>query len=273
MKWIVALAVLLSGCAIPESAKQTLVFGHGGMGADNEWPMDSEHSIDQCLALGADGVELDVHMTPDSVLVAYHDEDLSTRTSCSGRVNAKRWEELASCSYGEVEFTKNGETFLGITRLVSLDPILVGTPGSATARFTLACKLFAVGEWDAYLNAYVTALDSLVQRHHLQGRVNVECMDAGFLVRVKNAVPGAAVFYYAIDAEAGIALAHEHGFAGITIDHKLITAEQVKTARTSGLKVALFGTGGDWSHRQALALGAEMIQTDDVAGLLHLLGR
>src|SRR4030095_13757418 len=117
------------------------------------------------------------------------------------------------------------------------------------------------------LGAYVSALNDLLQRHHLQGRVNVECMDTGFLDRVKRDVPGAATFYYGTNADAGIMLARRHGYAGITIARDLIDPGQVKAAHDAGLQVALFGTSGDWSNRDALGLGADMIQTDDLAGL------
>lgn len=265
--------LLLTGCAIPESAKDTLVFGHGGMGPDNLWPMDSREAITACLASGADGVEIDVHMTADSILVAYHDEDLSTTTTCDGRINGHRWSELVGCGYPEYPMIAADGSPPGLVGLMAINDLLSDSASWAGVRFTLDCKLFAAGDWDSYLNAYAYALDSLVGRHRLQGRVNVECMDVGFLDRVKRGVPGVAVFYYATSAVEGIALAREHGFTGITIDHRLITVDQVGSARSVGLQVALFGIGGSWSHRRALALDADMIQTDDVPGLLRLLGR
>jgi hypothetical protein len=157
--------------------------------------------------------------------------------------------------------------------ILALDSLFTSVDTQRKARFTFDCKLFAAGEWNAYLGAYVRALNALIQRYHLQGRANVECMDAAFLDRVKAGVPGVATFYYATDAEAGIALVREKGWSGITIEYSLIGAAQVRTAHAAGSKVAVFGTGGDWSHRRALELGADMIQTDDLPGLLSLLGR
>ena len=55
--------------------------GHAGMGIGNTYPMNSYESIFKCLNLGMDGTEFDVQMTKDSVLVAYHSQDLSDETN------------------------------------------------------------------------------------------------------------------------------------------------------------------------------------------------
>ena len=267
-RWVVAMVVLAS-CGVPEGAEKTLVFGHGGMGAGFEFPMDSHASLRTCLDAGTDGVEIDLHLTGDSVLVAYHDEDLSTMTACSGHVNEHTWSELRSCEYGDVPINM---TLL--PKLVRLDDFLASLPDSIHPLLTFDCKLFSADEdWSGYLNSFVAALSRVVARHQLEGRVNIECMDTGFQDRVKSGVSGSAVFLYATNAAEGIRIAHEHGYAGITIDRNLIDQKQVAEAHALGLRVTLFGAGGSWSHRSALALGADMIQTDDPEGLLRMLGR
>ena len=59
--------------------------------------MNSRMALITGLELGMDGVELDVQLTSDSVLVAYHTEDLRELTNCTGKINAHTWEELRSC--------------------------------------------------------------------------------------------------------------------------------------------------------------------------------
>ena len=267
-RWAAAVCILAS-CGIPEGVEETLVFGHGGMGAGFEFPMDSHASLKTCLDVGTDGVEIDLHLTSDTVLIAYHDEDLSTMTGCSGHVNAHTLSELGACEYLQVPIN-----ITLLPKLVELDHFLSSLPDSIHPVLTFDCKLFSAGEdWSGYLNAYVLALDRLVAQHQLAGRVNIECMDTLFLDRVKAGVNGSAPFLYVNDAEVGIRIAHEHGYAGITIERNLIDQKQVAEAHSLGLGVALFGTGGSWSHRRALALGADMIQTDDPEGLLQMLGR
>ena len=61
-----------------------LVMGHGGMGVSHAYPMNTFESIMHCINLGVDGTEIDVQMTKDGVLVAYHDKELSNKTNKCG---------------------------------------------------------------------------------------------------------------------------------------------------------------------------------------------
>lgn len=58
-----------------------MILGHAGVALSAEralYPANSEASINYALnAFNADGVELDVQMTQDSVLVLYHDENIT----------------------------------------------------------------------------------------------------------------------------------------------------------------------------------------------------
>src|SRR5437667_5444296 len=59
-----------------------LVFAHRGGGA-----LARENTIaafDNGLALGADGIELDVHLSRDGIVVVHHDPTLERMTSLSG---------------------------------------------------------------------------------------------------------------------------------------------------------------------------------------------
>lgn len=264
MKWLGTIAMLLGGCAVPEGSEKVLVFGHGGAGV-SFWPMNTRGSVQEGWNNGSDGVEVDIQLTADTVLVAFHDPDLSL-TGCAGRVNAIQWSDLQACRVGGHDNTR-----YPIARLDSLIPDHFDR--RTNVHVTLDCKLFAAGEWSAYVNAYVLAIGSLIEHHSLHGRVNVECMDVDFLVKVKHQAPGASTFLYATEAEAGIDTALARGFSGITIDHRLIDRAQVERAQQAGLRVAVFGTYGGWSHQAALRLRPDMIQTDDVPGLLRLQGR
>ena len=68
--------------------------GHGGMGFSNVYPMNTFESIMHCINLGADGTEIDVQMTKDGILVAYHDRELSNKTNKCGLVNDFYWNSL-----------------------------------------------------------------------------------------------------------------------------------------------------------------------------------
>src|SRR4051812_39752872 len=48
----------------------------GHRGAPREFPENSLPSFERALALGADAIELDVHVSSDGVVVVHHDPDL-----------------------------------------------------------------------------------------------------------------------------------------------------------------------------------------------------
>lgn len=245
---------MLGGCHMPDAAGVRII-GHGGLGAAAEQPMNSTMALLGGLALGIDGVEMDVQVTADSVLVAYHAQLLEELTPCAGLVNAFRWPQLMDCPN-----TREGDRSYPLARLDSLlQEAAVRYPH---ADFTLDIKLFAVGDWWDYLETVTDALVRLHAMHTLRGRLVVECQVDDFLKLLHRKDPELPLFLYATDAADGLTRARDIGCAGITMDNGRMTAEQVADAHTQGLQVALFGVGGWWSHRQALGKRPDRVQTD-----------
>ena len=58
-------------------------------------PENTIASFDNGLSLGADGLELDVHLSRDAVVVVHHDTTLERTTSGRGKVSALTADELA----------------------------------------------------------------------------------------------------------------------------------------------------------------------------------
>jgi glycerophosphoryl diester phosphodiesterase len=74
-------------------ADRPLVFAHRGGAALA--PENTIAAFDNGLALGADGIELDVHLSSDGVVVVHHDRTLERTTPLAGPVAARRADELA----------------------------------------------------------------------------------------------------------------------------------------------------------------------------------
>jgi glycerophosphoryl diester phosphodiesterase len=70
------------------------VYAHRGGAALR--PENTIASFDNGLALGADGLELDVHLSRDGVVVVHHDQTLERTTNARGPVSACTAEELAA---------------------------------------------------------------------------------------------------------------------------------------------------------------------------------
>jgi glycerophosphoryl diester phosphodiesterase len=75
-----------------------LVFAHrGGSGLA---PENTVAAFDNGLALGADGLELDVHLSRDGRVVVHHDRTLDRTTNLEGPVASRTAEDLARADAG-----------------------------------------------------------------------------------------------------------------------------------------------------------------------------
>jgi glycerophosphoryl diester phosphodiesterase len=75
-----------------------LVFAHRGGSALR--PENTLISFEHGLSLGADGVELDVHLSRDGVVVVHHDDTLDRTTDARGPIAARTADELAGVDAG-----------------------------------------------------------------------------------------------------------------------------------------------------------------------------
>ena len=74
------------------AASRPLVFAHRGGAALK--PENTFEAFDHGMALGADGLELDVHLSRDGEVVVHHDRTLDRTTRLTGPVAARTADEL-----------------------------------------------------------------------------------------------------------------------------------------------------------------------------------
>lgn len=225
------------------------------MGTGHGLAPNSMESILAALALGIDGVELDVQFTADSVLVAFHDAHLEGATTCTGLVNALTWAELKACTTA-----RRGNSDVKIARVDSL--LMEAAQRYPNADFTLDCKLFAHGDWWSYLEAYTDALVALEAMPGMRGRLLVECQVDPFLLLLKRRLPHVPLYRYDTHPDTALVQAQLGGLAGITVHYGNISKTQVERAQVLGLRVSLFGTSGRLGHWLALRKGPDRLQTD-----------
>ena len=78
--------------------------GHAGMGYSSLYPINSAESILNALSIGADGSEIDVQLTKDNVLVAFHDENMGSSTKLEGLVRDHTWSEIENTTYKSTQY-------------------------------------------------------------------------------------------------------------------------------------------------------------------------
>ena len=88
-----------------------LVFAHRGGCALG--PENTIAAFDAGIAAGADGLELDVHLSADGVVVVHHDDTLDRTTNCTGPLAQRTAAELAAIDAGYRFGDGSGHPFRG----------------------------------------------------------------------------------------------------------------------------------------------------------------
>lgn len=239
-----------------------LKLGHGGMGFGDTYPMNSAESIKQCLNYPMDGTEIDVQMTRDNVLVAFHDEKLNGKTNLTGIVNDYSWEELRTGKYivsPHVQYD-----------IVRLDELFSGLDAENFV-FALDLKLYTNGDHLLFLETFKNALLQLIEGHTDPAKIIIESQDTVLLNMVRAEKPAYRLFYYPSSFEEGLSTCLFHHYTGITISTRSISKEQVAAAHQSGLQVALWNTHSKRDNHKAILKNPDIIETDRVEYLSRIL--
>lgn len=269
-QWVfVAMLLVLGGCSDPQQITASemsdiVALGHGGMGISSAFPLNSQEGIEKCLSLGLDGTELDVQLTADSVLVAFHDADLGEDTKLEGRIHGMTWEQLQ-----ETKFTGALRTSCEV---VSLDDLFSGIDDLRRFKFTFDCKLHPVEMMDGQYHAqFVGAIYRLLSKHSLGSAIAIESQDVAFLKACRLRLPTCGYYYYPSTFEDGFSVAVDAGFDGITIDADEISKAQIDELHAAGLKVAVWNVQSPSENWDAINKRPDFIQTDEPKHLQRVL--
>lgn len=238
------------------------VLGHGGMGIAHTFPINSYESILYALNLGADGTELDVEMTRDSVLVAFHDLELSVKTNLYGKIYEKTWDELRTGRYIYPAMTNY--------KIINLDMLFSGLGGLSSKIFFFDCKNYNPDTSETYRNTFCRAVLKIIDRYGLQDNILVEVKREDIIKTFKELRPELKVFVYS-DYNSCIRLARQYQLQGLVIDVDNISKEQVKFAHDNGLQVAVLNANSPRRNREAIEKHVDFIESDNLKYLLKLL--
>ncbi len=259
---------LLSGCqkkvALPPQ-HAIKVLGHGGLGNTSSLPMNSLESILACYYTGAQGNELDLQMSADGILVAFHSQELSENTNLRGMVNALTWAELSKGYYRENPY--------GNYALVSLRQVLTALYHNGMGKdylLSFDCKLYNFETAD-FQQKFAQALVSLIREFNLEEQVIIENADPEFLQKVQELDTRLALFLYTESAEQGIRTCKEKDLQGLSISTRNIDAQEIKAAQDQNLEVAIWNTHTAKDNREAVEKNPDYIQTERITYLLNLL--
>jgi glycerophosphoryl diester phosphodiesterase len=263
--------ILISSCKKADFTIENLnnnritVFGHGGMGVKSNYPINTFESIINCLNSGADGSEMDVQVTKDSVLVAYHPKYLEDNTNRNGMINTLTWEEVKKARYKSLPYLKYS--------IVSLEELFLNINNPAQYHYTFDCKSYNAPTVDGvtFYNQFSNALIKIIEKYNLQNSVFIESREKDFLAMVKSKRSNYKLFTYPLSFEEGIEIAQELDLYGISMSSENITKTEIALAHNKNIRVAIWNIDSKKKNREAILKNPDFIQTDELKYAIKLL--
>lgn len=238
-----------------------MILGHAGMGDLYKYPNNSLQAIEPVIGIGADGTELDVQITKDSVLILFHDITLDGRTKCSGFESPYyyNWSDIKDCYYN---------TLTGTIPVYTADNIFSKIPNLNDYYFSFDCKLTPEYAYDvAYRRQFLRAIRRLCDKYNMSKNVFIEGdLDFQLLARDLGMENKGFVIGSSIKEVSN------HNIFGIGADLD-IHPDSVKYAHQLGLRVMLWGIKTDEGNKVAIRLNPDIVQTDKPIPILMLFNR
>ncbi|MEN8224161.1 MAG: glycerophosphodiester phosphodiesterase family protein [Bacteroidota bacterium] len=236
-----------------------MILGHGGMGDMYKYPNNSLEAIIPVIGIGADGSELDVQLSKDSILVLYHDEKLDSRTNYTGFVHDYTWYELQNCLYS---------TMMGEVHIISIDELFNSLSGLNDLYFSFDCKLQNNLYYDQiYRECFLRAIKKTSVKYNIEDNIFIEG-DLNFLKTAKEL--GLRCKGVLIGSNVDMAVENEIFAIGTTLN---TPAEEISYAHEKGIHVMMWGAKTDMGNKQAIRLNPDFLQTDKPIPILMLFKR
>jgi len=249
------------------------VIGHGGAGflswiyPFNPLPHNSLASVQKALRQGAQGIEVDVQISRDNVLILYHDGILQSKTTGQGCIPELPAEQVLNLPY-DVGFPYDlfqNELVISLSRLIdnllNLNefPMLyldLKTYNECNSRHI-------INRFDSYAYQIIRLLKN---KNVLSERVIVLSNQVALLKKIRDFSDDGKLklMYDAAEMKEGIAIAAQNQFYGVVINKDNLTINHSKKAHQQGLLVVAHGGKSHFGIRQAILKNPDVIQVNNI---------
>jgi len=241
------------------------ILGHRGMSKSYHYPGNSLPSILEALRIGALGCELDIQLTKDGSLVAYHHKDLDQYTNFEGAIRDYEADELKNCLYKG--------NYVEKVSLVLVDQLFELLGKNSKYIFSFDCKFNIDDEKDriAYYIEFIDAIEMLINKHLLDNRIFIESDHVDFHRLLKLRKINVRQFITGKGVEKGLKIASKLGLFGIGVGSR-ISKKEVEKAHNLGVFVMTWTPTNAFSNAQAVRKNPDYIQTAYLTHLVKFLG-
>lgn len=257
MGWAVGAVAVIAGSAVAQDKPATLLAAHRGGAA--LWPENSLLAFRNAIALGADFIEFDVHLSRDGELVVIHDPTLERTTTGAGPVKDRTVAELKALRLKDRTGAVTEET------VPTLDEV-VAVAAQGKRRMLLEIKVDATRARYPGIEEKVLAL---LDRHGMAPSTVVMGFGAPTWRRVRELRPDIATCaLYSARSLAGTSLAAElamlraAGVPFIGVEHTVVDGAAVAEARKAGIGIGAWTVNDAAEMQRVIDSGAAILITD-----------
>jgi glycerophosphoryl diester phosphodiesterase len=263
--WSIATMTLASA----QEAKPLVAAHRGGALL---WPENSLTAYRQALALGADFLETDVHLTADDEVVVLHDPTLDRTTTGGGRVRAVRRADLSTLRLRSGDGAVTQDAVPTLAQLLDL---------LAASRAGLLLEIKVDADRQRYPGIEEKVL-GVVNARGLADRVVVMAFEAETVRRVRALDPSirvallvgrARVEREGVPPREAVRWTRELGASHLGIDHRVLDSGVMEAARAAGISVGAWTVNDEADLRRVIAIGVNLVVSDRPDLALRLLGR
>ena len=267
---LTTLAALAGPPASARGAGPVQVAAHRGGGL--LWPENSVLAFDNALKLGADYLEMDVHLSRDGELVVIHDPTLDRTTSGTGPVRAKTLAELRGL------FLKDRGGAITAERVPLLDEV---TRLAAAARRQLLVEIKVDERGQRYPQIEEKVL-AVLDRHGMSAGTVVRAFEAESWRRVHELRPaqricalysGRTLAQMGSTAEREVEAARRAGVTDVGLQYGLVTADIVAQAARLGVALGAWTVNEPAAIDRMIQLGVGMVTSDRPDLVMKAAGR
>lgn len=235
-----------------EQTNKTLVWAHRGASAYA--PENTLAAFEQAVSMGADGIELDVQMTKDGVLVVIHDETVDRVSGESGWVKDFTYEELRKLNVNQ-RFPQYGPQ--QIPKLSEVYALIKPTRLSVNVELKTGVVFYPEIEQQVL---------ELTEREGMQERVVYSSFNHDTLQKIRRLKPDAVTGVLYSDGMVGAAEYAKHKIQADALHPALYNVQYpgfFETCRQYGLKVHVWTVNEEKYMRMLCENGVDALITND----------
>ncbi|HIP35395.1 MAG TPA: hypothetical protein EYG85_00905 [Crocinitomix sp.] len=261
MKWLWAFLIILisslNSCTKPNTRPNIDIYGHAGASLHSDrtiYPANSLESIQYALnVLDADGVEVDIQMTKDSVLVLYHNPYIGQTSNINNC--------MSFYDYNEIKNLKIDYTTYKIAKLEEVLKIVQNSNKQLflDIKFYDFCKdnIIELSTFQYALNKALNQIDtSFVKTKIMIGLNNYTLLSQ---IDFPNKC------YEATDVESAIAIANNYNFNALLFFDDIMSEQNAQLLNNSNLFWGIIGVKSKWEIDRVVNYHPKFIISDNIA--------